>query len=157
EQRGYEQMLDDMNTLLGQGLATDLKGRIHHDRGRLLSFLGRNGAAMDEYKQALQIGQNDPPLLVSYGQALLASGDTNGALVQAEAAIRGLGKDVSAGDMATAVQNVLTSTSSLDVREAAQTLLDAHLLRAGAWSKQGNGSAIDNLVSNITAGAAGQP
>jgi len=160
QQRGYEQMLADMNTLLDQGIPTDLKGRIHHDRGRLLSFLGQNGAALDEYKQALQIGQNDPPLLISYGQALLSSGDTNGALVQAEAAIRGLGKDVSAGDMATAAQSVLTSTSSLDVRESAQALLDAHLLRAGAWSKQGDTSAVNNLnslVSNITGSAAGQP
>jgi tetratricopeptide (TPR) repeat protein len=157
QQRGYEQMLTDMNTLLGDGLPTDLQGRIHHDRGRLLSFLGQNNAAMSEYKQALQIGQNDPPLLISYGQSLLSSGDTNGALQQAEAAIKGLGKDPSAGDMATTASSVLTGTASLDTREAAQEALDAHLLRAGAWSKQGNSSAIDNLVTNITGSAANQP
>ena len=84
QQRGYEQMLADMDTLLGQGLATDLQGRIHHDRARLLSFLGRNDAAMSEYKLALDISQSDAPVLISYGQALLSQGDSNGALVQAK-------------------------------------------------------------------------
>ncbi|MEO8287670.1 MAG: tetratricopeptide repeat protein [Chloroflexota bacterium] len=160
QQRGYEQLLDDMNMLLGQGLATDLQGRIHHDRARLLSFMGRGDAAMSEYKQALVINQNDPPLLISYGQALLSSGDYNGALAQAEDVIRQLGKDPSAGDMATVANTVITSTSSLGLLEAGQELLDAQLLRAAAWSKQNSSqsmAAIDSLVSNITGSAAGQP
>jgi tetratricopeptide (TPR) repeat protein len=157
QQHGYEQMLADMNTLLGQGLAPDLQGRIHHDRARLLSFLGRGDTAMSEYKLALDISQNDPPVLISYGQALLSQGDSNGALVQAEDAIRKLGKDPSAGDMVAVATSEVTSTTSLALHEEDQELLDAHLLRAGAWSTQNNSTAVNNLVANITNSAAGQP
>jgi tetratricopeptide (TPR) repeat protein len=157
QQRAYEQMLNDMNTLLGQGIATDLKARIHHDRARLLTLLGRGDAAMTEYKLALDIGQNDPPLLVSYGQALLSRGDSNAALVQAEEVIRRLAKDPSAGDMAAVATAELTSTTSFSISEEGQELLDAHLLRAGAWSQQNNSTAVNNLVANITNSAAGQP
>ena len=42
EQHAYEKMVADMANLTSVGLSQkDLVGRIHHDRARLLSFLGR--------------------------------------------------------------------------------------------------------------------
>ncbi len=159
EQHAYERMLSDMAALASSGgLAKDFQGRIHHDRGRLLSFLGRESEAQSEYQTALSInGQDDAPLLISYSQSLLARGDTDGALAQSETALRILAKDLSAGDMVSVANTVLTTTASLAARDAAQETMDAHLVRAMAWSKQNKSDLIDSLVTNITAGADSQP
>jgi hypothetical protein len=158
EQHAYEKMLADMATLTGAGLSQkDLVGRIYHDRARLLSFMGRDSEAEGEYALALSTnGQDDPSLLISYSQFLLRKGDNDGALARAENALRFLAKDLSAGDMVNTANTVLTTTASLATRLTNQEALDAHLVRAMAWSKQNKTDLVDTLVSNMTAGAENQ-
>lgn len=159
EQHAYEQLLADMATLSSSGLSqTDLVGRIHHDRARLLDFLGRGSEAQIEYTIALSTnGQADPPLLVSYAQSLLARGDNDGALAQAESALRQLAKDSNAGDFVSVASPALTTTESLVDRTTAQTTLNAQLVRAMAWSKQNKAGQVDSLVANITSPVEQQP
>ncbi|MEO5951481.1 MAG: tetratricopeptide repeat protein, partial [Chloroflexia bacterium] len=158
EQHAYEQMIDDMGTLTGVGLTqTDLIGRIHHDRARLLSFMGRDSEAQNEYALALSTnGDDDPSLSISYAQFLLGRGDNDGALSRAEKSLRSLTKDLSAGDMVATANTVLTTTASLSTRLNDQEALDAHLVRAMAWTKQNKTDLVDTLVSNMTAGADNQ-
>ena len=47
----------------------------------------------------------------------------------------------------------MTVTTSLFDKELAQETLDAHLVRAMGWVKQGNANLVDTLVANMTAGA----
>jgi tetratricopeptide (TPR) repeat protein len=157
EQHAYERMLVDMSVLASSGIDKDMQGRVHHDRARLLGFLGRASEAQGEYAVALSLnGQDDSSLLISYAQSLLAQGDTGGALAQAERALRILSRDPNAGDMASVASPILTTTAALASRQAAQETLSAHLVRAMAWSKRGEAGPIDNLVSNMTAGADAQ-
>jgi tetratricopeptide (TPR) repeat protein len=153
EQKAYDQMLADIKTASEGGVAIDLKGRMLHDRARILSLLGRGSEALSEYRAALDLGQNDAPLLTSYAQELLANGDASGAIAQSENALRKLNRDLSAGDMVTVASTALTSTVSLFDRESAQETLDAHLVRAMGWVEQGNANLVDTLVANMTAGA----
>ena len=153
QQRNYEQLLDDMQTLIGSSAFSKDPG-IHHDRARLLSFLGRTSEANAEYGKALDLGGNaDAGLHVSYGEALEAQGDHKGALSQAESAISSLGQDPASSDLSSAARvvasSVATSTSQVDTYSA-QQLLDANLLRARAWGSLGQSSNVDNLVSGIT-------
>ena len=156
EQKAYEQMLTDMKLASEGGIAVDLKGRVLHDRARILSLLGRESEALSDYRAALDIGQDDGPLLTSYAQELLANGDATGAVAQSENALRKLNKDLSAGDMVGVAKTALTVTTSLFDKESAQEALDAHLVRAMGWVKQGNANLVDTLVANMTAGADGQ-
>lgn len=149
QQRGYESFVDDMATL---STSSDFSRdpRIRHDRARLLSFLGRQSEAEAEYKSAIELGESDPTLLISYGQALESRGDHNGALSQAEQAIRRAGQDPGTADLSSVARAATTTTTSLADAQTAQQLLDANLLRARAWGAQGNMGAVDNLVSGIT-------
>jgi tetratricopeptide (TPR) repeat protein len=157
QQAGYDALVNDMATLAGSS-NFNRDPRIHHDRGRLLSFLGRHNEAEQEYQRALELGENDAGLLVSYGQALESRGDHNGALVQAEAAIRKLGRDPAAPDLS----GVATIASSIRTRnltdiETSQQFLDANLLRARIYGAQGNGGAVSRLAQNIAQKASSVP
>ncbi|HYP39852.1 MAG TPA: tetratricopeptide repeat protein, partial [Chloroflexia bacterium] len=149
QQRAYERFADDMATLTASSdFSRD--ARLHHDRARLLSFLGRQSEAESEYKRAIELGQNDPTLHISYGQALESRGDHNGALSQAEQALRSAAQDPSTADLSSVARAATTTTTSVADAQTAQQLLDANLLRARAWGAQGNTGAVDNLVSGIT-------
>lgn len=155
EQHAYEQMLDDMAAITTSGITQrDLIGRVHHDRARLLSYLGRDAEAQSEFTLALaQNGQEDPSLLTSYAQFLYARGDTDGALAQSENALRYLTRDLSAGDMISVAGNVLTTTVSLNTRLSDQEAMDNHIVRAMVWTRQNKPDLVNNLVSNIVADA----
>ncbi len=150
QQRGYESLLDDMSTLLNTSDALNKDARIHHDRARLLIFLGRGGEAMQEYRRAVELGENDPPLFISYGQALASQGDYNGALGRAQDAIRGLGFDPATIDLKGVARTAADSTSILKDVETSQYLLDANLLRARVFGRQGNTAGLASLVQGIT-------
>jgi tetratricopeptide (TPR) repeat protein len=150
QQRGYESLLDDMSTLLNTSDALGKDARIHHDRARLLTFLGRGGEAMQEYRRAVELGENDPPLFISYGQALASQGDYTGALGRAQDAIRGLGFDPATIDLKGVARTAADSTSILKDVETSQYLLDANLLRARVFGRQGNTSGLASLVQGIT-------
>jgi tetratricopeptide (TPR) repeat protein len=152
QQRGYEGLLEDLNTLaFSPAYAND--ARVHHDRARLLTFLGRHDEAMGAYRHALKLGGNDPGLHVSYGQALLSTGDHNGALVQAQEAVRGLGKDPASVDLTGVARTAtMTNTTTADLM-VAQQLLDANLLRARAWGARGDLGAVQTLLQGIVQGA----
>ncbi len=153
QQKAYERMLSDMQTMSESGIAQDLKGRVLHDRARILSLLGRSSEALVGYRAALGIGQDDGPLLTSYAQELLATGDAGGAIAQSENALRKLNRNLSGGDMLSVAQTAITVTTALFDKESAQETLDAHLVRAMGWVKQGNANLVDTLVANMTAGA----
>ncbi|HEX9990696.1 MAG TPA: tetratricopeptide repeat protein [Chloroflexia bacterium] len=149
QQRAYERFADDMAVLTASSdFSRD--ARLHHDRARLLSFLGRQSEAEGEYKRAIELGENDPTLRISYGQALESRGDHNGALSQAEQAIRGAGQDPGTADLSSVARAATTTTTSVADVQTAQQLLDANLLRARAWGAQGNTGAVDSMVSGIT-------
>jgi tetratricopeptide (TPR) repeat protein len=150
QQRGYESLLDDMSTLLKTSDALGKDARLHHDRARLLTFLGRGDEAMQEYSRAVELGENDAPLLISYGQALESRGDYNGALTKAQDAIRQLGADPGTVNLTSVARAAANSTALLNDRETAQYLLDANMLRARVFGKQGNTSAVASLVQGIT-------
>jgi tetratricopeptide (TPR) repeat protein len=150
QQRGYESLLDDMSTLLNTSDALGKDARLHHDRARLLTFLGRGDEAMQEYSRAVELGESDAPLLISYGQALESRGDYNGALTKAQDAIKRLGADPGTVNLTSVARAAADSTSLLSDRETAQYLLDANLLRARVFGKQGNASAVASLVQGIT-------
>ncbi|HET6261377.1 MAG TPA: tetratricopeptide repeat protein, partial [Chloroflexia bacterium] len=149
QQRAYERFADDMAALTASSdFSRD--ARLHHDRARLLSFLGRQSEAEGEYKQAIELGENDPTLRISYGQALESRGDHNGALSQAEQALRGAGQDPGTADLSSVARAATTTTTSVADMQTAQQLLDANLLRARAWGAQGNTVAVESMVSGIT-------
>jgi Tfp pilus assembly protein PilF len=152
QQRGYERLADDLGGLISlQGYGDS--ARVHHDRARLLTFLGRNPEAESEYKEALRVGQDDAPLLISYGQALENAGDHNGALVQAESALRKLGVDPGSSDLSNVARVAATNSTMLDFYNS-QQILDAYLLRARAWGKSGQGANVSNLVKGLDQAAA---
>jgi Tfp pilus assembly protein PilF len=155
QQHGYERMVDDLAAVIRSG-PQDMRPRAHHDRARLLDLLGRGSEAQVEYARALELGSEDAPLHISYGQSLVSKGDYNGALVQAETALRGLNRDLQGSDLALAARAVLTTTSSTAETETGQAALDAQLLRARAWGAQGNRQNVDTLVNNITGPAGGE-
>lgn len=159
QQHAYESLVRDIKQIYSSSTPdVGLAARLHHDRARLLSLLGRNGEALDEYREAVRIGESDPTLLVSYGEGLEAAGDHDGALRQAEAAIGKLGKDPAGADLSSvAATTVATSTTSLDESAAAQQLLSANLLRARVWGNRGQTDLIGTLASQIKAGAANLP
>ncbi|HET9493766.1 MAG TPA: hypothetical protein VFR15_06010 [Chloroflexia bacterium] len=150
QQHGYERMVDDLGAATRSGLSDEIRTRAHHDRARLLDLLGRGGEAQAEYVRAMEVGDNDSLLRVTYGQSLAARGDHNGALVQAETALREMDRDLQGSDLALTARAVLTTTSSTDELEIGQATLDAHLLRARAWAEQGSPQNVDTLVNNIT-------
>ena len=150
QQRGYEGLLGDMSTLLGASDALNKDARLHHDRARLLTFLGRVDEAMPEYRRAVELGENDPLLLISYGQALASQGDYNAALSRAQDAIRGLGYDPATVNLTSVARVAADGTTPLNDVEIAQNLLDANLLRARVFGRQGNTGALANLVQGIT-------
>ena len=55
--------------------------------------------------------------------------------------------------MPSVAQTAMTVTTSLFDKESAPGTLDAHLVRAMGWVKQGNANLVDTLVANMTAGA----
>ncbi|HKP54126.1 MAG TPA: hypothetical protein VJ183_15925 [Chloroflexia bacterium] len=150
QQRAYESLLDDMAALLSTSDALNKDARIHHDRARLLTFLGRGDEAMQEYRRAIELGENDPVLLISYGQALASGGDYNGALGRAQDAIRGLGYDPGTVDLKSVARTAANSTALLNEVETSQHLLDANLLRARIFGRQGNTAGLASLVQGIT-------
>jgi tetratricopeptide (TPR) repeat protein len=150
EQRAYEKLAADMASLINSSATMRDDPRIHHDRARLLTMLGRTDEALQEYSKAAELGDNDAALLVSHGQALESRGDLNGALVKAQEAIQMLGFDPATADL-TSVARVATSPlPSLQERDAAQQLLDANLLRARVFGRQGRQSDVATLVGNMT-------
>lgn len=157
EQHAYGTLIADMKAIYEGDPGGSLVARIHHDRARLLSLLGRTGEALDEYRLAAGIAQGDPGLLVSYAQALEASGDHEGALGQAQLAISKLGKDPSVADLTSVAAAVVTSTTTYEANLAAQQLLDANLVRARAWGRGGQPDLAGRLASQVKGEAAGQP
>lgn len=156
QQRAYERLLADMSNL-ANSTGFGREARIHHDRARLLTFLGRTSEAEAEYARAMQIAGEDPSLLISYGQALEARGDHNAALPRAEAAISALGKDPGTADLSSVVAAaVATNTSGIDAFNA-QQLLDATLLRARAWGGLGQPANVENIASGIAQQAGSLP
>ncbi|MBF6614672.1 MAG: hypothetical protein IVW55_16285 [Chloroflexi bacterium] len=149
QQHGYESMVADMELLI-QANASMQQPRLHHDRARLLSFLGRQSEADAEYRQAISQGDSDAGLLISYGQSLESRGDHKGAIEQAQEAIRKLNMDPATSDLSSVAAAVSTTTTSLADRDAAQQLLDANLLRARAWGKQGDTTAVASLTAGFT-------
>lgn len=157
QQAGYDTLVADMGTLAGSSNFNQ-DPRIHHDRARLLSFLGRHNEAAQEYQRALELGENDAGLLISYGQALASRGDYNSAIVRAEEALRRLGREASVPDLSpVAATAASTRTVSLIDRVAAQQFLDANLLRARAYGAQGNSEVLSSLVQNMTQKASSVP
>jgi hypothetical protein len=156
EQRAYERLADDMASLASATQFGD-GPRLHHDRARLLTFLGRRGEAEAEYREALRLGENDASLRISYGQALETWGDHNGALGQAEEAIRGLGEDPISADLSTVASAAVTNTTTFGAGYDAQQLLDANLLRARAWAEMGNSTNVENSLNGITQQASSLP
>ena len=152
EMGAYEKLAADMATLETSPSFRNYS-RIHHDRARLLDLLGRRGEADGEYKEALRL-ENDPGLLVAYGQSLESRGDHSGALLQADEAIRKLSKDPATADLSTVARATAASASLVD-KSTAQQLLDANLLRARAWGKQGNTQAVESLAQFIVQNAEG--
>jgi tetratricopeptide (TPR) repeat protein len=150
QQRGYESLLSDMSILLNTSDALGKDARVHHDRARLLTFLGRGDEAMQEYSRAVELGESDAPLLISYGQALESRGDYNGALTKAQDAIKRLGADPGTVNLTSVARAAADSTSLLSDRETAQYLLDANMLRARVFGKQGNTNAVTSLAQGIT-------
>ncbi len=157
EQQAYGTLLNDMKAIYESDPNGSLVARIHHDRARLLSLLGRTGEALDEYRLAAGIAQGDPRLIVSYAQALEASGDHDNALGQAQLAISKLGKDPLVADLTSVASAVTTSTTTYEANTAAQQLLDANLVRARAWGRGGHSDLADRLAGQIKGEAAGQP
>lgn len=157
EQRAYGTLIADMKAIYEADPGGGLVARIHHDRARLLSLLGRTGEALDEYRLAAGIAQGDPGLLVSYSQALEAAGDHRGALGQAQLAINKLGKDPSVADLTSVAAAAVTSTTTYEANLAAQQLLDANLVRARAWGRGGQPELAGRLASQVKGEAAGQP
>ncbi len=156
QQRGYEGLLADLTTLASSA-AYGNDSRVHHDRARLLTLLGRQGEALAEYRRALELGESDAGLHVSYGQALESLGDHDGALFEAQEAIRRLGKDPAQVDLSSVAATATITNTTVADRVVAQQLLDANLLRARVWGAQGNRSAVENLVRGITQGASSLP
>ncbi len=153
QQRGYERLVADMASLeANSSMGKD--ARIYHDRARVLSLLGRQSEADAEYKKALDLGESDPGLLVSYGQALESRGGHDGAVAVAEQAIRKLGKDPANPDLSGAATVALMPTALVADQQAAQQLLDANLLRARAWGKQDKQDQVSLLVQHIVQAAA---
>jgi Tfp pilus assembly protein PilF len=149
QQRAYDSLAADLANLAASTSLGPAGARLHHDRARLLTFLGRLQAAEAEYREAIRLGEGDPSLDISYGQALESRGDHNGALAQAENAIRRLGKDPASADLTSVARAAVTTTTSLSDRQAAQQLLDATVLRARAWGKRNDRTNLTNLVSNL--------
>jgi tetratricopeptide (TPR) repeat protein len=145
----YEKLAADMADLANTS-NLGKEARIHHDRARLLSFLGRQSEADTEYQRALQLGENDPALLISYGQALESRGDHAGAIFRAEQAINNLHREPTTPDLAEVARAATTSTTSVANTEISQQLLDANLLRARAYGAQGQTAFVDGLVANMT-------
>jgi Tfp pilus assembly protein PilF len=156
QQHAYEKLASDLAELATTS-SLGKEPRVHHDRARLLSFLGREAEADMEYQQALQLGQSDPALLISYGQSLESRGNHEGAIFQAEEAIRKLGQKPEAPDMAEVARAVTTGTTTVAKTQASQQLLDANLLRARAYARQGNLGTVDSLVANMSQQAGSLP
>lgn len=156
QQHAYEALVRDMRDIyeLG-GLDTGLTARIHHDRARILSFLGRQSEAMEEYRLAAGIGESDPRLLISYAQALESAGEHRAALGQAELAIGRLGKDPATVDLASIAATAVMTNASMEQTASAQHLLDANLVRARAWGSTGQVGLIDSVAGQAQAQAGG--
>jgi tetratricopeptide (TPR) repeat protein len=152
EQHAYEALVRDMQDIYASGsLDSGLTARIHHDRARLLSFLGRQSEAIDEYRMAAGIAEGDPRLLISYAQALESAGEHKAALGQAELAITKLGKDPSVVDLTSIAATAVMTNANLEQVTTAQQLLDANLLRARAWGRTGQVSLVDSVAGQVQA------
>lgn len=150
QQHAYETLVRDIKNIYEYGgLDTGLTSRMHHDRARLLSFLGRQSEAMEEYRLAAGIGEGDARLLISYAQALESAGQHGDALGQAELAISKLGKDPATVDLQSIAATAVMTNASPEQVTNAQQLLDANLLRARAWGRTGQISAVDRVVGQI--------
>ncbi|MEO6458111.1 MAG: hypothetical protein ABIO92_07525 [Chloroflexia bacterium] len=148
----YEKLAADMSSLTtSSGFRND--SRIRHDRARLLDLLGRRGEAESEYKEALRL-ENDPGLLIAYGQSLESRGDHDGALAQAREVILKLNNDPETADLSSVARVATTFATPVDI-STAQQLLDANLLRARAWGRQGNAVAVESLAQRIVQNAEG--
>jgi tetratricopeptide (TPR) repeat protein len=157
EQRAYGRLAGDLRSLIGSSAAMSDDPRVHHDLARLLTLLGQGDAALTEYNRAAALGDNDATLLISHGQALESRGDLTGALVKAQQAIQRLGLDPQTADLTSVARTAANPLPSLDDRVTAQQLLDANLLRARVFGRQGNRGGVTTLAQNITAQAGQVP
>ncbi|HEX8600924.1 MAG TPA: hypothetical protein VF952_20685 [Chloroflexia bacterium] len=156
QQHAYETLASDMQDIYELSvLDTGLNARIHHDRARILSFLGRQSEAMSEYRLAAGIGESDPRLIISYAQALESAGDHRAALGQAELAITRLGRDPGVVDLTSVAATAVMTNANMEQVASAQQLLDANLVRARAWGRTGQASLVDSVAGQIQSAAGG--
>lgn len=159
-QHSYELLAADIKDLYetaGSSLESTLTARMHHDRARLLSFLGRQDEALAEYRQAAGMVQNEGSLFASYAEALENAGDHSGALSQAQQAITYAGKDPSVADLTSVAGTAVMTNTDPTARQNAQTILDATLVRARAWANSGHQDLVDQLAGQIVSPIAGRP
>ncbi|HYP20620.1 MAG TPA: hypothetical protein VEY08_11145 [Chloroflexia bacterium] len=158
QQHAYETLVSDLKDIYDYStLDAGLTARVHHDRARILSFLGRQAEAMEEYRLAAGIGEGDPRLLISYAQALEAAGEHRAALGQAELAISKLGKDPAIVDLTSIAATAVMTSPGMEQATGAQQLLDANLVRARAWGRSGQVSQIDAVAGQTRSQAGGVP
>lgn len=157
EQHAYGKLIGDMKTLYEADPRNSLVPRMHHDRARLLSLLGRRGEALDEYRLAAGLAEGDPGLIVSYAEALEAGGDHDGAVGQAQLAISKLGKDPAVADLGSVASSATMTNTTYEARTAADQLLAANLVRARAWAAGGHSDLAGKLADQIKGQAANQP
>jgi hypothetical protein len=157
EQRAYSRLADDLRSLIGSSGAMRDDPRVHHDLARLLTLLGQGDAALTEYNRAAALGDNDATLLISHGQALESRGDLTGALVKAQQAITRLGFDPQTADLTSVARTAANPLPSFEDQITAQQLLNANLLRARVFGRQGNRGGVATIAQNITAQAGQVP
>ena len=157
DQRIYEKLIADLGTLLPVERLQNIRARIHHDRARLLTMLGRTDEALSDFKRAAELSDDDASTLIAHGQALQVRGDLGGALVKSQEAITRLGLDPRSADLTRVARAAFTTTTQIREREEAQQLLDANLLRASVFGRQGRHGDVRTLAQNITAPATQLP
>ncbi|HUS16790.1 MAG TPA: tetratricopeptide repeat protein [Chloroflexia bacterium] len=145
-----EQALDTM-----RGLAARFpdESRLLYDQGRLLLFLGRPGPARTALDAAVKLRPDDPALHAGLATALVAGGDARRALIESDAALRGLGLDPASPDLNLTYSKL--ENADAYQRSVGQAALTAYLARARALALQGDGGQVRTLAGAVEAQGSG--